>query len=379
MVVRYLIAKTLKVSAEELYKNVSVAIVHTSALIENFRIIGFLLEQYQRVIVPSDVLKEIEKYSNGPKRDRATRNAGLVKKIISQYLINDEKKFSVEDSIRFGMDAKDNIIALAKEIQKDQNGDVFIIHDDITLFIEYKDSLRLKEYMAKRSENVGYYTVLKLMDEWDDFEDIDVDGVNLDAYLPDGMTLLIDCIRCNTREKKDSRGGEIIPITRILQKIQFLLNNGADINKTDRWKHCLTPLAHSVQVNDLEIFDFLIAAGADYNRGSIDTLNTSNFRMQNEGNTPLMIACYEGKKRFVDKFLGLPNVSFNQQDANGFTALIKTAVGRNRQREMGKNQQLKNYQLIYDKLNSLSEVDKIIRDRKNRTAQDYWEKEYSNV
>lgn len=368
------IAEALKISAEELYKNISIAIVHTSALMKNVRILGFLLENYARVIVPRDVMKELEDLKNGARGVRNKRTAWQVMMKISQYQV-DKNGFSIEESEKYGGTTKENMIRLAEELQNEQNGDVFIIHDDVTFSVMYKDSLLLKDYMAQRSENVGYYTVLKIMDEWDDFEDIDVEGVNLNAYLPDGMTLLIDCIRCNTKEKQDVRGGGSISMTRILQKIQFLLDHGADINETDRWKHGLTPLAHCVQVKELDLFDYLIKAGADYNLGSIDTLNTSNFRMQNEGNTPLMIACYEGKKQFVDRFLRLPNVSFNQQDANGYTALIKTAVGRNERIKKGNDSYTQNYQYIYNKLSSLTEVDKIIRDRNNKTAGDYWNKE----
>lgn len=377
------IAKGLEISAEELYKNISIAIVHTSALMKNVRILGFLLEkhdilgfllrEYERVIVPGDVMKELEALRNGAKGERNKRKAWQVMMKISQYQVG-KNGFSIEESEKYGGTTKENIIRLAEELQNEQNGDVYIIHDDVTLSVAYKDSLLLKDYMAQRSENVGYYTVLKIMDEWDDFEGIDVEGVNLNAYLPDGMTLLIDCIRCNTKEKRDARGGGSISMTRILQKIQFLLDHGADINQTDRWQHGLTPLAHCVQVKEIDLFDYLIKAGADYNMGSIDTLNTSNFRMQNEGNTPLMIACFEGKRQFVDHILSLPNVSFNQQDANGYTALIKTAVGRNERLKKNNGSYTQNYQYIYDKLCSLSEVDKIIRDRKNKTAEDYWSK-----
>ncbi len=365
------IASKLQISAEELYKNISVAIVHTSALMKNGRILGFLLDDYARVIVPDSVRKELEELKKGSKGNRNKRIAWQVMMKISQYLV-DKNGFSVEESEKYGGSTIDNMICLAKELQEDQNGDVYIIHDDVSISVAYKDSLLLKDYMAKRSENIGYYTVLKLMDEWEDFDEIDVEGVNLNAYLPDGMTLLIDCIRCNTKDKQDARGGGIIPLTKIIQKIQFLLDHGADINQTDRWKHCLTPLAHTVQVKEIDLFDYLIKAGADYNLGSIDTLNTSHFRMQNEGNTPLMIACYEGKKQFVDRFLNLPDVSYNQQDANGYTALIKTAVGRNEKLKDGNDKYAHSYQYIYDKLFAISEVDKKIRDRNNKTAADYW-------
>ncbi len=365
------IAQALQINEDELYKNISVAIVHTSAMIKNVRILGFLLDDYAKVIVPDSVIKELTALKSGAKGASKKRKAWQILMKIKQYEV-DKNNFSIGESDRFGGDTVENLIAMANELKEEQNGDVFIIHDKVELSVRYKDSLLVKDYMAQRSENIGYYSVMKLMDEWEDFDEIDVDGVNLDAYLPDGMTLLIDCIRCNTREKREARGGSDIPMTKILQKIQFLLDNGADINKTDRWRHCLTPLAHCVQVGEIELFDYLINAGADYNMGSIDTLNTKNYRMQNEGNTPLMIACYEAKKRFFDRFLKLPDVSYNQQDANGFTALIKLAIGKKENHKNGVTKFDQKYQEMYDKLNSMDQVDKIIRDRKNKTAADYW-------
>ena len=363
------IAKGLELDVGELYKNISIAIVHTSALMENSRILGSLLEDYAEVIIPNSVMKELADYKSGSRGTKARRAWQVLMKI-SQYQVDD--RVLIEDSDRFGGTTIENMVCLAKELKGRQNGDVYIIHNDVTVSVTYKDSLLLKEYLARRSENTKYHIVLQLMEEWDDFDEIDVDGVNLDAYLPGGMTLLIYCIRCNTKEIKEKAEREDIETTKILQKIQFLLEHGADINRTDRWNHCLTPLAHCVQVRNHELFDYLVKAGADYNMGSIDTLNTSHFMMQNEGNTPLMIACYEGKKEFVDRFIKLPDVSYNQQDANGWTALIKAAAGRNKKLKDGNDKLVKNYQYIYEKLSSLNEVDKTIRDRKNRTAEYFW-------
>lgn len=39
--------------------------------------------------------------------------------------------------------------------------------------------------------------------------------MDLNAYLPDGMTLLISCIRCNEPEKVEERGGRVIPEAKI--------------------------------------------------------------------------------------------------------------------------------------------------------------------
>ena len=47
---------------------------------------------------------------------------------------------------------------------------------------------------------------------------------------------------------------------------------------------------------------------------------------KNEGNMPLMIAAWEGKKRFVEALCNDERTSINQQDANGFTALMKACM-----------------------------------------------------
>lgn len=371
-----IIANAFGISAEELYKNISVAIVHTSALMINKRILAYLLEDYESVIIPGIVMQDIEDIKSGRKeyRDkRAKKYAWEVMMAVSRYQVANRNNLLIMDTDDFTGDSVKIILALAEKIKKDHYGDVFIIHDDISLTLGYKDNLRVKEYLANRKENIGYHCFLQLKEEWDDFDEINVDGVNLNTYLPNGMTLLIDCIRCNTKDRIDDRKGERIPDSRIIQKIQFLLDHGADINLTDRWLHCLTPLAHCVQVDNIELFDYLVEKGADYNYGSKDTLNTTNFLMQNEGNTPLMIACYEGKKKFVNRFIELPDVSFNQQDANGYTALIKAAIGRNNARNKGEEKKIQRYEYIYEKLKSMNEVDKKIRDRKNKTAGDYWD------
>lgn len=365
------VAEAFSISAEELYKNVSIALIHTSALMKNKRILGLLLEDYAKVIITSDVMKELEEIKRGLRGQKNKRTAWQVMMKISQYQV-DYSQLVIEDCGNFDGTTIENMVSLADSLMENQNGDVYIIHDDVTLSVKYKDSLLLQDYMARRSDNIGYYTVLKLMKEWEDFDEIDVEDVNLNAYLPDGMTLLIDCIRCNTKEKVDERDGEIIPQTKILQKIQFLLDNGADINLTDRWLHCLTPLAHCVQVKESEVFDYLISQGADYNMGSKDSLNTSNFRMQNEGNTPLMIACYEGKLHYVKKLLKLGDISLNQQDGNGYTALIKVAVGRNNHLRDGSTKLVSKYEEIYELLSKTEGVDRKIRDRNNMTAEDYW-------
>lgn len=63
----------------------------------------------------------------------------------------------------------------------------------------------------------------------------------------------------NTRNEKGER-----PACRESQIIQFLINNGADINATDNWDN--TYLCEAVKQNDLELAHFLINQGIDVNK-----------------------------------------------------------------------------------------------------------------
>ena len=49
-------------------------------------------------------------------------------------------------------------------------------------------------------------------------------------------------------------------------------------------------------------------------------------REKNEGNMPLMVAAWDGKAEFVKALCADERTSINQQDANGFTALIKACA-----------------------------------------------------
>lgn len=83
-----------------------------------------------------------------------------------------------------------------------------------------------------------------------------------------------------------------------------------------------------------------------------------------------MIACWHGRKRFVKKLCQLPDLSLNQQDSNGYTALHKCAVQRYNRRREQKDTAVSGY--IYRYLLAIPRVDTLIRDRNNKTAKDWW-------
>ena len=82
----------------------------------------------------------------------------------------------------------------------------------------------------------------------------------------------------------------------------------------------------------------------------------------NEGNTPLMIACWHGRRKFVEKLCSYSDIGLNQQDSNGFTPLIKCAWKKNKE--------------LYEYLLTFPRTDIYIRDRNNHTAE--WWMTHSN-
>ena len=163
--------------------------------------------------------------------------------------------------------------------------------------------------MTKLSRIDSYYA-----DSYEECEVPTEEEVN--AYLPDGNTLLISAVR----NKK-------IPFEQRKEKIRWLLKNKADINKRDNSRRYFPPLSHAVQMGDYDMFIFLLnECGANPNVGSRNPFDSGKVRQKNEGNMPLMIAAWEGKKRFVEALCQDERTSINQQDANGFTALMKACM-----------------------------------------------------
>lgn len=348
------------IGPEQLLQNLSLVIPDTSCLLKNQRILTSLLEDFSAVVIPDTVIDEL---SYQKKNARHKKEAWMILKTIYQMLSTYPDRIRIGESRQFQGNNDLKIIQLAKDISKGQNGTVYIIHDDVDFSLNYHHSLLLKDYLSHRVGHIDYALVSELetlvLWDWSSF-DKPISWESINSYLSDGTTLLIQCIRSDLSPQEKRK------------KLRFLVKQGADINKTDHFKHCLPPLTHCIQKRDFTSFDFLIAQGADYNKGSIDETENSYFKSQriNEGNTPLMVAAWQGSFTFVEKLCNLPNISCNQQDSNGYTALIKCAVQKQNARKQGKT--FHHYQRVYEYLLSLPAVDPLIHDRNNKKAEDWW-------
>lgn len=365
-------AEFFRVDVGELEKCVSAVIPDTSALLKNKRLLAMLLEDFDRVIIPDTVLNELDYQKD---KGRNKKIAWQVMMTINEYRTRFRERMCFEKSSHLGQNKNDaNIIELAKRLNKKLNNVVYLIHDDIGMSLSYDNSILLRDYIAKRSNSTNYAAFLALDEEYENFEKFRevISNLDLNMYLPDGMTLLISCIKCNEGDKFRERG-YFVSEEKQCRKLKFLIENGADPDKTDNSRYCLTPLAHCVQDGKFRLFELLLKMGADYNKGSVDETTPCHLKMQsiNEGNTPLMIACWHARKQFVERLCALPDISLNQQDSNGYTALIKCEVQRYNWIKSGRNAE--KFEAIYRYLQSLDKTDTLIRDRQNRTADDWRE------
>ena len=398
------IEKALKVPSGILAQKVAIAIPDTSALLRNKRLINLLLEDYSQVIIADVVIMELShfknmrtnRYSSGQEK-RQKKIASQTMSMIDEYLLRYKDRFFKRDTRQYdvsknlGVSEEDRrIVELAKDVRKQTSRAVDIIHNDKDIPLLADDTIEalyLESYMAKRSKTEGNYQDILDLDmtfrQDLDHYDVPAKQMDLNAFLPDGMTLLISCIRCNEPEKLEERGGKPIPEPLIQKKLKFLLKHGADPNKPDSNQYCHTPLEHCIekyqkrQEDDdpaYEEFCILLDYGTDYNKCSVDETQPSDKRISeiNEGNTPLMIACYHGKVKYVEKLCSYPDISINAQDCNGYTALIKCAVSRWNRKNQGKRYD--RYEKLYHFLKDEMHADTLIRDRNNRTAQDWWDR-----
>lgn len=322
-----------------LYTN-SVVIPDTSALLKNKNILNFLLKDFKKVVISQTVLDELNYQKDKKQNNDAWIVMQKIQEVKNRLEVKDDRKYQ-------GINHDEKIRSLALDYAKRNSVKVFILHDDIGFSLNYDDSLLLRDYLGNRNNSSeGKDELEKLnklfLKDWSEYK-IDF-NLDFDSYMQNGNTLLINCIRSKNPLKN--------------RKLDFLVRKcKVDVDRTDSSKYFLTPLSHCIQVNDFDSFCFLLENRADYNKGSRNETRIEYIRCHNEGNTPLMIACWHGRKRFVEKLCSYNDIGLNQQDSNGFTPLIKCAWKKNKD--------------LYDYLRSFPRTDIYIRDRNNHTAE-WW-------
>lgn len=299
-----------------------IVVTDTSALLKNIQLIDELSKEYSKVIVPQIVIDELDKIKDHSPQALASRAWQILRSIGSNPNV-DAGEYDGDDS----GDINDKIIiAVAENASKKYHCSVDIITYDAGFAArlsgrETIQALFLENYMATK-QDLSDIDSLKKLDEYyaDSYEDVEeVLGIpalskdDINAYLANGNTLIISAVR----NKKH-------PLRQRIAKIRWLIEHDADVNRRDCGKYYFPPLSHAIQINDFEMFKFLLHdCQANPNIGSRNPYDAGKIRQKNDGNMPLMIAAWDNRIPFVRELCADPRTSLNQQDGNGFTALIK--------------------------------------------------------
>ena len=330
---KYCDALGLTEDQKELFlRGEKVVVTDTSALLKNPQLIEELAKEYSHVVVPSIVIDELDNikdhHRDSSLRARAWQIISSVGKT-ANAITRDYTGDASEDN----NDCK--IIAVARAAAEEFSCSVDIITYDAGFAARLSGddvvhSLFLEEYFITKQNLVNMNAIKAINDYYaDSYDDMDrVLGITvpsateLNAYLADGNTLIISAVR-NRHATIEQRK----------EKIKWLIKHGADVNKRDNGKYYFPALSHSIQMyrykspsekDDWDMFMFLLhECNANPNIGSRNPHDAGKIRQKNDGNMPLMIAAWDNRIKHVKELCADPRTSLNQQDGNGFTALIK--------------------------------------------------------
>ena len=296
-----------------------IAVPDTSALLRNVQLIDELNDEYSVVVIPKVVVDELTGLK-GRSNYLGTRAWEVISGI--SYGERTVLREYHGDNPSENNDCK--IIAIARAASDEFHCSVDIITDDkdYSAYLKSDEAVRalhIREYMATKQSSINMIKLSRIdeyyADSYDDIEPPTREEAN--AYLPNGNTLIISAIR-NTRPT--------ITFQQRKEKILWLIRHGADVNMRDCGRRYFPPLSHAIQADAYDLFLFLLdECHADPNIGSRNPYDAGQVRQKNEGNMPLMIAAWHGKIEFVKALLHDERTSINQQDANGYTALIKAS------------------------------------------------------
>lgn len=341
------LAKIFDASTDQILGNTSgkqlIVVVDTSALIKRPSFVEELLTRFDEVIIPDVVISELN-YQKDKGKDSTKQSAWLVMAGIEKIQSAKQEKLIISKNIKNDGNNDEKIADIAiRKAKANPNADVYLLSDDIYfqfLASNAKNiiSITPKNYLLQFNDDnqdidlvksIKFFSLVKA-NKLTEIKAFDLNKVDVNLHDPDsGFTPLIMAVR-----------------NRNLEMITFLSQlTHIDMDKQDRFKYNFSAIHHATQLKDLSIIKLLTQFNADIDLGSGG---------KNAGNTPLMISAWSGFKEGVAFFLE-NGACANQQDSNGYTALIKACI--------------KNNPYIINML--VDKTDKQIRSRENKKAVDY--------
>ncbi len=333
---------------ENLLRSEKIAVPDMSILLNNPRFADELSEGYNKVVISDFIIDELNRlYSRDSK---LSKKAWQILRSIN----------SVENIVCLKYEGKDDneqemMMFFAEQVLGKYGCEIHLYTYELkgTAYVKRKmyDEKKIKVYdssdYAASTQNLSNMNQLNEIDKYygDDYNEIQITPDLANAYLTDGKTLITSAILSGK------------PTEQVKKKIKWLVDNGADVNKRENRNNFFPALTIAIQINKFELFKYLLKdLKANPNVGSKNPSGKGNFLTSNDGNMPLMVAAHHGRKEFVKLLCEHPDISINQQDANGFTALIKAS----------RNGFFDCRSILLD-----AGADEKIVDRNGRTAQDW--------
>ncbi len=318
----------------------NIYVIDTNIFLNNPYILNIFDGELDLIIIPQKVIDELDGLKKNQKEKNNAYNSICSidsKKNLKNIIIS--PSFTNELPIDLNKNQPDNIIlsiALKYNSMLLTNDRGLKVKAEFLNLIVF-DSIEIHEHKTKLIKPVDVILQKKLVvhikeNDIKSIKDI-INNKNIDInYLDEfGITPLIYAVKFKRYE-----------IVEILTKIDDI-----NIDKVDTSKLNMTPFSYATQKKDIKMMDILYKHGAKVYLG---------VEGKNKGNTPLLIAAWDGCLDCIKYIIDTNQVSINSSDNNGFTALIKACI--------------KGHKDIVEYLLS-NKADIKIRDKKNKNALDY--------
>lgn len=316
-----IIAESLGVSVDYLLGNEAsagekICVLDTCIVLNRPRVVDLLVKTklYDKIVVPDVVTSELnyqKDHARGSNKQRAW---------LAMVNIERQKEHITFDKTEYKRDEinDDKIMSVAKKYALlNVNNAVDILTNDVYFSLQHK-TFGIKNISIKSFAEIE--SSLYKNDIYDEYDTQKFISAVKSRKINEVKRCYKETVDVN---RVDSQTGHTPLIIAIRDKsheiLEYLLTiDNIDIEKRDSDKYAFTPLLHACQLKDLEAMKTLIKNGASVNASS---------RGKNIGNTPLMVCSW--KYPFIDGIKLLmenEDLSYNQQDFNGFTALHKACI-----------------------------------------------------
>ena len=345
------LAKLFGVSTDYLCGNIeqkgeTIAVIDTCVILDRPKILELLIKIYDKVIIPSVVIRELndqKDYGKGTIKQKAWLGMVTIEN-------NKEKLIIAETEYIKGANNDELIMSVAKKYALDNlNNKVHVLTNDVYFSLQHASS-GIRNLAVKQVKDIE-----KLLYKDDQFDEFNTQRFisevkNKKLYVVKNMDLTT--VNVNRRDSSTGMTPLIIAIrNKDYGMVEYLVSlKQIDLEQRDDYKYGFTPLLHCCQLKDVRLMKILIENGADINSSS---------RGKNKGNTPLMVCTWGGFNDGIKLLMESEQLSYNQQDFNGFTALHKGCIKNN----------YEGLKLLIDK------VDRKIEDFNNKKAVEYLQTE----